>query len=90
MEAAGGGGAVEAWLFWKEVQAMSWWHSIELTKEQLEGIETTYFSVIDREDEYGVAGGAHWELLMVLDQCGIHTNSTAEAKRIALDLFSQR
>jgi hypothetical protein len=47
-----------------------------------------YEYVLSREDAYGVAGGAHWELLACLDQCGIRCNSTDEAKRIASEVYN--
>jgi hypothetical protein len=66
---------------------MSWWRNIELSQEQLNKIEDVYLEVLDAEDPYGVAGGAHYLLLHTLNRCGIRTNSTAEAKKIAYDLL---
>ncbi len=66
---------------------MTWWRKIKLTPEQLDEIEETYLEVLDAENPYGVAGGAHYLLLHVLNRCGIQANSTIEAKRIAYDLL---
>lgn len=60
----------------------------KLTKSQRDEIIAMYEHVLSREDVYGVAGGAHWELMACLDRCGIRCNSTDGAKRIARKIYN--